>query len=135
MTALPANWEPKFGCEEEIREDSFYTAVVNEITYLLSLGREKLPVLNSNINKPKNIVKDVVIENETVNLVEVDKGDACTICFNEFQDGENVCRLNCGHIFCGGNCIHDWLKRNNSCPLCRRLNAEISNVVVQVKSN
>jgi hypothetical protein len=41
----------------------------------------------------------------------------CCICF-EVRDNEEICKLNCEHVFCV-DCLHTHLERNNSCPLCR----------------
>ncbi|CAN8307684.1 unnamed protein product [Cochlearia groenlandica] len=47
-------------------------------------------------------------------------GDAqnCTICLQEFKDGERVVTLPCGHEF-EEECIVNWFEINHVCPLCR----------------
>jgi hypothetical protein len=43
----------------------------------------------------------------------------CPICLdNVLKDGKLI--LECNHYFHGG-CIFDWLKENNTCPMCRQL--------------
>ncbi|KAL9670893.1 hypothetical protein QQ045_008454 [Rhodiola kirilowii] len=45
----------------------------------------------------------------------------CTICLEEFKDGENGRKLgSCGHCFHTG-CIDAWLTLRASCPVCRQL--------------
>lgn len=46
----------------------------------------------------------------------------CAICLNTFELGEMIISLPCDrkHSF-HGNCIRQWLLRQNSCPLCQRL--------------
>jgi E3 ubiquitin-protein ligase DOA10 len=45
----------------------------------------------------------------------------CPICFEDFQENEDVIPLPCNekHIF-HDNCITEWLKNNNACPLCKK---------------
>ena len=43
------------------------------------------------------------------------KTDECSICFNLIKK-EII--LNCNHYFCD-NCIKEWVKRSNLCPMCR----------------
>ena len=40
----------------------------------------------------------------------------CTICLENFKDGDNIKRLGCLHIF-HKNCIIPWLKTKNFCPI------------------
>eukprot|EP00933_Yihiella_yeosuensis_P035310 TRINITY_DN28831_c0_g1_i1.p1 TRINITY_DN28831_c0_g1~~TRINITY_DN28831_c0_g1_i1.p1 ORF type:complete len:264 (-),score=20.42 TRINITY_DN28831_c0_g1_i1:15-806(-) len=40
----------------------------------------------------------------------------CTICFNEFRDGQVVALLPCNHAFHWA-CIDSWLMRSQSCPM------------------
>ena len=53
----------------------------------------------------------------------------CYICMDEFgsmEDAEPPVKLPCGHVI-GRNCFSRWSKRNNSCPLCRRVVLEQGN--------
>ncbi|KAG7655138.1 Zinc finger RING-type [Arabidopsis suecica] len=42
----------------------------------------------------------------------------CTICLEEFEKGEIVVTLPCGHEFDDG-CIGKWFLKDHVCPLCR----------------
>lgn len=42
----------------------------------------------------------------------------CCICISDISMGEESVLLPCGHIF-HWNCCLSWLKRNNTCPVCR----------------
>ena len=42
----------------------------------------------------------------------------CTICIEDFEEGNSCIKLKCGHIF-HENCISDWVKYNPQCPVCR----------------
>merc|ERR1719193_952911 len=51
-----------------------------------------------------------------------ESGDFCTncaVCLCDFNDGETVTRLPCGHRF-HHSCVQAWLRRSNRCPLCVR---------------
>lgn len=45
--------------------------------------------------------------------------DECPICLEKYKKKDKVVDLNCGHIF-HKSCIKLWIKKNNSCPHCRR---------------
>ena len=68
-------------------------------------------------------LEDLVFNNE---LSENDQFNVqeCTICLEEFKNGDNITRIPlCEHFF-HPNCIKKWLNRqnknneNNKCPLC-----------------
>lgn len=42
----------------------------------------------------------------------------CTICQEEFIEGDILKRLKCDHFY-HKNCIKDWLLYNKKCPLCK----------------
>ncbi|XP_057948843.1 E3 ubiquitin-protein ligase MBR2-like [Malania oleifera] len=45
--------------------------------------------------------------------------DPCCICQEEYDDGEDVGTLDCGHEF-HTNCVMRWLLRKNTCPICKQ---------------
>ncbi len=47
-----------------------------------------------------------------------DEEPLCPICREDYQRGRELGILPCGHRFCN-ECISSWLKRINSCPVCR----------------
>lgn len=53
---------------------------------------------------------------KTENSEEEDK---CAICLGEYEEGEEVKTLPCGHVF-HGECIGRWLKVNRVCPFCKK---------------
>ena len=59
---------------------------------------KKVEVLDSNINVYKNLT--------------------CNICLENFEIGNILRILECNHEF-HENCILTWLKKNNTCPVCR----------------
>jgi Ring finger domain len=56
----------------------------------------------------------------------------CPITLDEFQEGEQVCRIrHCGHIFRRSS-IQNWFQRNTHCPVCRY---DIRNIASTETSN
>ncbi|KAI2648996.1 E3 ubiquitin-protein ligase RNF6 [Labeo rohita] len=53
-----------------------------------------------------------------VNL-EGELGRACSVCINEYAQGNKLRRLPCAHEF-HIHCIDRWLSENNTCPICRQ---------------
>ena len=43
----------------------------------------------------------------------------CVVCQYEFKNGENVTKLDCGHIF-HTDCVDTWLSKNKVCPMCHK---------------
>ncbi|KAA3488790.1 putative E3 ubiquitin-protein ligase HIP1 [Gossypium australe] len=46
------------------------------------------------------------------------EAEPCCICQEEYNDGENLGTLECGHNF-HADCIKQWLLRKNLCPICK----------------
>lgn len=44
--------------------------------------------------------------------------EPCCICREEYNDGEDIGTVECGHEFHSG-CIKQWLMLKNSCPICK----------------
>ena len=43
----------------------------------------------------------------------------CAVCLTQVEDGENVKRLGCKHVY-HPECIDRWLERSRLCPVCKR---------------
>ena len=43
---------------------------------------------------------------------------SCCICLSEIEKGKETMLLPCGHMF-HSKCCLNWLKNNNTCPMCR----------------
>ncbi|XP_009771080.1 putative E3 ubiquitin-protein ligase RHG1A [Nicotiana tabacum] len=44
--------------------------------------------------------------------------EPCCVCQEEYKDGEDLGKLDCGHDFHTG-CIKQWLMQKNLCPICK----------------
>ena len=62
-----------------------------------------------------------LLEYEFEDLISVDKpDDPCSICLNANNENDDWVKLKeCSHVF-HRECISTWIKKNDSCPLCRR---------------
>ena len=56
---------------------------------------------------------NIVIEE----IFEVEKEYICPICISRKRK-KKLIALECGHVF-HKKCIKGWLKKNQSCPMCR----------------
>ncbi|KAH0709633.1 hypothetical protein KY284_011060 [Solanum tuberosum] len=49
-----------------------------------------------------------------------DDNDTCSICLDDYSDGQVIGSADCQHTF-HFDCISQWLMQKNSCPLCKRI--------------
>lgn len=69
--------------------------------------------------------KQIEGQDDTITKLREGHEDVCNICFGSIAPGEEN-KTECGHSFhCG--CLLKWLKKNNSCPCCRKELYEIKN--------
>ena len=56
----------------------------------------------------------------TINITKhhIEDKANCTVCFEDYYEGELVSNLPCQHLF-HTSCIMEWLKSNGACPNCR----------------
>ena len=60
----------------------------------------------------KTLDIDTVSYNEEVQI-------PCVICTDTIKKDEEICKLECGHIY-HGNCIKEWGYYKQECPQCRK---------------
>ncbi|KAM7267956.1 hypothetical protein ACFE04_010122 [Oxalis oulophora] len=69
------------------------------------------------INRCLRKIKHLNLNDSPTKLqVHVDK--KCTVCQFEYEEGEEIGKLDCGHSF-HISCIRQWLGQKNSCPVCK----------------
>jgi len=61
-------------------------------------------------NDKKNDVTEYVIEKKLI-------GYECIICFEGFEEGQNVSHVKCGHMY-HTKCLYTWFLTKKTCPLC-----------------
>ena len=44
--------------------------------------------------------------------------DLCSICLDDYKEGETIIKLNCNHIY-HKKCLEKWLLKNKTCPYCK----------------
>ncbi|KAL1207746.1 putative E3 ubiquitin-protein ligase RHG1A [Cardamine amara subsp. amara] len=52
------------------------------------------------------------------NIKSSQEVEPCCICQEEYKEGEEMGKLECGHDF-HSQCIKEWLKMKNLCPICK----------------
>ncbi|XP_034025139.1 E3 ubiquitin-protein ligase RNF6-like isoform X2 [Thalassophryne amazonica] len=72
---------------------------------------------------PRGLTKEQIdnLSTRTYGQANLDgeMGRACSVCINEYAQGNKLRRLPCSHEF-HIHCIDRWLSENNTCPICRQ---------------
>ena len=96
---------------------------VNEFLNAISFNRAELrrskrqhPISQENAQKLKkfNLTEDYCKKDDKGNFEKPN----CCICLEEIELGKETLLLPCGHMF-HSNCGFTWLKKSNTCPICR----------------
>ena len=58
-----------------------------------------------------------------------DLDNVCLICMGQLEEGEKIGDLSCGHSY-HVDCLKEWLKRKNVCPLCNAQVADPHTILV-----
>ncbi|CAK1580818.1 unnamed protein product [Parnassius mnemosyne] len=59
------------------------------------------------------------LPSETVSADQAAANTSCSVCWDNFLEGESISRLECEHVFHSA-CIRPWLQLHATCPICRR---------------
>ena len=73
---------------------------------------------NSNSNSNSSNDNESKSNDDRKNKKSKPKVEKCSICLEEFKNGESIRRLPCLHIFHTDE-IDRWLRTNHICPICR----------------
>ena len=70
---------------------------------------------------PPPMAKENIAGIPTVSLTgdQREKNSSCSVCWEDFTEGEEVKQLECEHCF-HGPCIVPWLELHGTCPVCRK---------------
>jgi hypothetical protein len=95
-------------------------SIINNMNTNISL------YLSSNIISIKNDSENEIDENSIKQNIKKDNdkiNNECVLCLSEIKNNEEYIQLPCEHYFHNknDNCcgIKEWLKKNNTCPICR----------------
>ncbi|KAL6218853.1 hypothetical protein ACLB2K_012060 [Fragaria x ananassa] len=92
---------------------------VDNMTYeeLLALG-ERIGDVSTGLSE-ETILK-LMKQRKCVSVMTEFPADMepCCICQEQYADGDDIGRLDCGHDF-HTNCIKQWLMQKNLCPICK----------------
>jgi len=54
------------------------------------------------------------------NIITNEFNTNCTICINNYNENDNIIKLNCGHMY-HPKCLIPWLQNQMSCPICKEI--------------
>ena len=79
---------------------------------------------NNDISNKKITNKDILKQLGSYKRINIDDDlikckSSCPICLDNYKDKEYKRTLKCGHTF-HKKCIDKWIKKHNSCPICRK---------------
>ncbi len=85
---------------------------------------------NPNNDNPNNENPLDILNNISFKLYDDTCNEkSCSICLNEFKDNDELCLLQCEHLF-HKQCLLNWLKKKHSCPICRHNIKEKIEVII-----
>jgi hypothetical protein len=71
---------------------------------------------------PTSIFDSEKIDEKSANDCDI----KCLICQCQYEQGEKLRTLPCGHVFHAETCVDQWLRSKDFCPYCRTSLAEES---------
>uniref|UniRef100_A0A6C0KCH2 RING-type domain-containing protein n=1 Tax=viral metagenome TaxID=1070528 RepID=A0A6C0KCH2_9ZZZZ len=70
-----------------------------------------------NANSVHNIAT-TQYKGRVTSLAEIEPGNECAICFEEFDETSRIALTDCDHCY-HIDCINKWYIQNQTCPICR----------------
>ncbi|GAV67747.1 zf-RING_2 domain-containing protein, partial [Cephalotus follicularis] len=108
-----------FGLTEEHDAHQDLRLDVDDMSYeeLLALG-DRIGNVSTGLSEEEILthLRRRKYQSKAVPLVE--PPEPCCVCQEDYADGEDLGKLDCGHDF-HFNCIKQWLHQKNSCPICK----------------
>jgi hypothetical protein len=96
--------------------------VWNMYNHILSIDKEETYLITLVI-----ILKIIDKYRPNIHIVDL---EPCSICMEQYKINQKIYRTNCHHHFCK-DCLQEWCKRNNSCPLCRTEIIDLKEILYQ----
>ncbi|EFC41300.1 predicted protein [Naegleria gruberi] len=117
---------PKLENNRQLEEDFDIHVDLHELDYEFSNNTEPAQKPEESI-QAKKVLVDISVQTDNsllpkpVQIVNSDPNNICSICLSAWSSTglHQVCCLSCGHLF-GKNCIEKWLKKNSTCPKCKK---------------
>lgn len=82
-------------------------------------GADKITIKNHTTEyKYKKLAKEFESKSNKTAEEEEEENEKCVICLSDFEDNEDVRRLQCLHLY-HTSCIDKWLIMNKKCCVCR----------------
>lgn len=94
------------------------TTIERQLERLRSAKHDIMPH-NSENNSEANPAAVSQAPSGNLPVESEDISQECSICYENFNNGQEVAQLLCSHRFHKA-CIDDWFARNKNCPMCRR---------------
>ncbi|KAL1923669.1 uncharacterized protein VTP21DRAFT_8649 [Calcarisporiella thermophila] len=71
-------------------------------------------------NRPPPASDDVIerLPRSKITKEQAEKGQECSVCKEEYQEGDSIIELPCKHFF-HEDCVLPWLKTSGTCCICR----------------
>ena len=98
--------------------------VRDDINILANDLQVTLIIKNYNQNATSRLDVDLIItdlEGTNKPPTTEEENDICIVCYGNYNDGNNLCFLTCGHNF-HFPCIDQWFRTKISYPVCRECN-------------
>ncbi|CAM9491585.1 unnamed protein product [Lampetra planeri] len=92
-----------------------YVWGVNGIDQIIT---QLLGQLDNSGPPPADKDKIMAIPTISISSEQVDCGLECSVCKEDFDEGEKARQLPCKHIY-HTDCIIPWLEMHDTCPVCR----------------
>lgn len=103
-------------------EESLAIKAVEE--QILNELNNKTSKLNYNVDSYNNNINNYLLILDNIKTVKFNSYNTaffqCGVCMDSFQDGEDIKKLFCEHIF-HKECLNQWLQSKKNCPLCESI--------------
>ncbi|KAJ0039919.1 hypothetical protein Pint_28017 [Pistacia integerrima] len=103
--------------EDDVLEDLRLDTDNMSYEELLAL-EERIGNVNTGLNEEAILALLRQRKHQSVPVESPVYNEPCCVCQEEYADGEDLGKLDCGHEY-HANCIKQWLKRKNVCPICK----------------